>query len=456
MRRYGLLLLLIALFFLLAGCDTGEQAADADAAAAAAEATPSITPSPVPPTETSTPTPTSTETPVPVTVEPTPTRQALPEELKMPIWEVQAGAASVRGLSPMTDVPEALITRQQFRDMIKKELEANDSKEEMRLYVRQLWLLRLAKDPSIDWYEVSADLYSDGILGYYDPTTKEMFIITDKKELDPESSVTVAHEYVHNLQDQNYHLDKMMPKDNTDQDRIMAYRSLVEGDATLSGYAWAATFMGEADYDSLFGKRESISPDVINRTPRYLGEGTIFPYSEGTNFVSEIIKVGGFSTVNVALSDPPRSTEQIMHPEKFLKTPIDQPVVVSLPPLTDTLGAGWTFKETNTLGEFDLKIMLEENGAGDPSRGAAGWGGARYADYQNGDTSLLYTLSTWDTEMDAVEFEGAMGETFSKYPKDGDFWTDAGRFFAMKRTGFRVLFVASTDKGAVERAMSAK
>jgi hypothetical protein len=456
MRRYGLLLLLIAIFALLAGCDAGEQAVAVDTASAAAASTPSTTPSPVPPTETSTSTPAPTDTPVPVTVEPTATRQVLPYDLQMAVWEVQAGAAAVRGLSPMTDVPEALITRQQFRDMIKKQLEADDPTEEVRLYVRQLWLLRLVKDPSIDWYEASADLYSDGILGYYDPTTKEMFIITDKQELDPESSVTVAHEYIHNLQDQNYHLDKMMPKDSTDQDRIMAYRALVEGDATLSGYAWAATYMGDADYFSLFNKRESISPDVINRTPRYLGESTIFPYAQGTDFVSQIIDVGGFSTVNLALSDPPRSTEQIMHPEKFLKTPIDQPVVVSLPPLTDTLGAGWTFKETNTLGEFDLNVMLEENGAGDPDRGADGWGGARYADYRNGETSLLYTLTTWDTEMDAVEFEGAMGETFSKYPKDGDFWTDAGRFFAMKRTASKVLFVASTDKAAVERALSAK
>ncbi|HYP20672.1 MAG TPA: hypothetical protein VEY08_11410, partial [Chloroflexia bacterium] len=108
MRRSVPLLLLIAIFTLLAGCDAGEQAVAVDTASAAAAPTPSTTPSPVPPTETSTSTPTSTETPVPVTPEPTATRQVLPYDLQMAVWEVQAGAAAVRGLSPMTNVPEAL------------------------------------------------------------------------------------------------------------------------------------------------------------------------------------------------------------------------------------------------------------------------------------------------------------------------------------------------------------
>lgn len=411
----------------------------------------------IPPTATATHTPEPTATPTTVpTAEPTATPQALPASLEREIWDVESRAGYVRGLRAVHDVPEIFFTRAEFREYFKKQLQADVPEEEVREYLQQLWLLRLVKDPSIDFYEVSTDLYSDGILGFYEFTTKKLFVISEDFALDPGEKVTLAHEYVHSLQDGRYDLMKMMPKDSNDHDRSLAFRALIEGDAVLSSYTYIFNYMGNSELEKLFERRGTISEETKNNTPRYLGEDTIFPYSEGPKFVSELVAVGGFSTVNLALSDPPRSTEQIMHPEKFLKTPIDQPVSITLPPITPTLGTGWEQRDTDTLGEFDLKIMLEENGAGDAARGAAGWGGGRYALLRNGDAALVYASTFWDTEADAVEFEGAMGETFAKMPRDGEFWSDAGRLFALKRSGSKVLFIASTDRGALELALTAK
>jgi hypothetical protein len=412
--------------------------------ATAAKSSPTVVAQPVAP---------PTEVPPP---EPTATRQVIPPELQAQIDQIEQGASDLRGLQPLDDVPETFLTRAQFREQYKKEMQATLPLDQVKLYLEQLWMLRLVKDPSIDFYSTSADLGSDGIAGLYDPMKKELFVITDKLQLDPPGQVTLAHEYVHSLQDQHYKVAKLWPVGAPDQDREMALRSLLEGDATLSGYAWAANYMSGKDFRSLFDQK-TLSKDVQNKTPPYIGMNFIFPYTVGTEFVARIMQVGSFSTVNLALQDPPRSTEQIMHPEKFLQVPADQPKAVGLPDLTGPLGQGWELKETNTLGEFDLNMMLRENGAGDPDKGADGWGGGKFEMYKLAQEIMVYSSVVWDTEADAKEFYGAMYETFAKDPqeKDTGMWTDGGRTFWMRWNGKRVDFVASTNRPALDRVVAA-
>ena len=56
------------------------------------------------------------------------------------------------------------------------------------------------------------------------------------------------------------------------------------------------------------------------------------------------------------MNDPPKSTEQIMHPEKYLNKPRDNPLPVTMPDLTKTLGAGW--KRTGDFGRYRWKKWL--------------------------------------------------------------------------------------------------
>lgn len=395
--------------------------------------------------------PTPTEV---MTAVPTATRQPIPPDLQFKIDMIEAQTTELRGLRPMIDVPETFLTRAQFREQFKRDMQAEVSWDEAREYLQQLWLLRLVADPSIDFYEVGTDAYSDGILGYYDHYTKELFVITDNADLDAEAQVTLSHEFVHSLQDQHYKLKKIWPTESTDWDKSMAVRSLVEGDATLSGYGWAGNYMSGRDYRSLFEGRQ-LSEEVENRTPPYLGISTIFPYTAGTAFVMQIMGVGYFSTVNLALQDPPRSTEQIMHPEKYIQVPADNPKSVTLPDLLPALGEPWVFRTSNTLGEFEFLMMLQQNKASDPTRGSEGWGGAKFAYYKLEQEALVYASTVWDTEQDAQEFEGAMQESFASMTKDGDYWTDTARSFWMKRDAKKVIFIASTNRPALDRVVAA-
>ena len=164
---------------------------------------------------------------------------------------------------------------------------------------------------------------------------------------------------------------------------------------------------------------------------------------------------GSYKGVNDALADPPQSTEQVLHPEKYLDKPRDEPMPVSLPPLTNTLGAGWTYRDTDTMGEFDLKEMLQINNV-DDANAWEGWGGGRYALYQKGDAALVILGTVWDTSTDATEFNAAMQTSLGSLKKDGTLWTDDKRFFGLKHAASSVTFVGGTDRAAVQRAIEAK
>jgi len=116
----------------------------------------------------------------------------------------------------------------------------------------------------------------------------------------------------------------------------------------------------------------------------------------------------------------PSSTEQILHPEKYLE-PSDEPSEVTLPDLSAEMGKGWTKLQDNVMGELGIRLFFAQQLGGD--RGAeagGGWGGDRYGVHVNDDGSkwLVTWYTVWDTSKDAEEFADAF-EEFAKltHPK---------------------------------------
>jgi len=66
----------------------------------------------------------------------------------------------------------------------------------------------------------------------------------------------------------------------------------------------------------------------------------IFPYEAGAQFVSDLWRSGrSWRTVDQAYSRPSTSTEQVLHPAKYIAD--EGPRPVSLPALLPLLGDGW-------------------------------------------------------------------------------------------------------------------
>ena len=382
-----------------------------------------------------------------------PTRTGIDPELAEEIEEIEAQTVEVRGLELLEDVPISVISREELRQNLIDDVTSEYSQEEADQDTRELWLLRLIEDPDLDLYAFQLDLLTEQVLGYYDPELDEMFIVSDEDGLSALAEFTLSHELVHSIQDQHYDLMKVRFYDQGDNDRDAAAVALIEGDAEVAQMQYIET-MDPAELVELLTEAGTLSSEVVDSAPPYLRESLYFPYEAGLTFVQTLYSDGGFAAINEALTDPPTSTEQILHPEKY-RDQRDDPQQLDLPDLSGTLGDGWAERDTDSLGEFDLSVLLRENGAADYEEAAAGWDGGRYAYYTSDAGELMVVKTVWDSPQDATEFYDAMLATLAG-PLDGEIGAAGqGRFLGLREADGAVWFMTSTDRAAVETALGA-
>jgi len=331
------------------------------------------------------------------------------------------------------------------------------SPEEARVEALTYWLLRLIPDAEIDLYQLQIDLLDEQVAGYYDPETAELVVVTDDGTLKPFDKVTLAHEIVHALQDQHFDL-VAIDEFGTDRDRTAAITALVEGDASLSMTDYMFNYLDPQELilmlgESLLGGDEY---DVLESAPAYIADGLIFSYEAGQEFATALYEAGGYAAIDAALEDPPLSTEQILHPEKYIGPERDEPTEVRNPDVINDLGDGWEVLDSDALGEWDLRMMLTENGI-DPTTAATaaeGWGGSWYDIFESESGALALLTTRWDTEQDATEFGKALLDSFQADAQFGAIWSEDGRFFSAVAGGDTVVLISGTDEAAVATILS--
>ena len=133
----------------------------------------------------------------------------------------------------------------------------------------------------------------------------------------------------------------------------------------------------------------------------------LFPYQEGLRFVRALYQQGGWDAVNRAYRDPPDSTEQVLHPERYLGDR-DRPQAVEVADLSGRLGGGWRSGVELSFGELDARLLLQgELAVTAAGAAAAGWDGGRLRSFQRaGAPPALRTV--WDSTAEAGQFCDAM------------------------------------------------
>jgi hypothetical protein len=133
-----------------------------------------------------------------------------------------------------------------------------------------------------------------------------------------------------------------------------------------------------------------------------------FQYNTGSVFAAAAYLRGGWPAVDAAHLDPPASSEQVIHPEKYFDAR-DRPVAITIGGTEALERDGWTLAMEDTLGELDIRVMVGRDGDAFRAAGvAAGWGGDRMRAYVRGDDVAIVWLTAWDTPGDAAEFAEAM------------------------------------------------
>lgn len=382
-RRGGRTLPLLAVSILLAACSTTDL------------------PSPSP---TSSPAPTQRATPTPSESTPGPRGSADPV-----YGAIAAQIEEIRGLHPTADIAPVVIDQATLRQNLEADFDAANSPEAVEASERVLKALGLlARDSSLR--EQVLDLQAGQVVGYYSPERDELFVVSAAGGVGPTQRATYAHEYTHQLQDQNFGLDKL-GFDTPDQgDRSLARLALVEGDAVTTQTRWMQANLSAEDLGQIFADASDPAVlEALERAPAILRNTAFFPYQEGSIFVASLMVRSGFKGVDAAYVGPPDSTEQILHAEKYLDR--DLPIAVSVPAdLPSRLGPDWSDGGADTLGELQLRIWLGEGGVASTaaSRAAAGWGGDRLMllDGPAGGTAIAL-ITEWDSPADANEFAAA-------------------------------------------------
>ncbi len=386
-----------------------------------------------------------------ITQEPTTTAAARNAALIAATDEVLKETSTLRELAVVRPVLSSTQSRAEIERAVVKDLDEDTSAADMHAAEVTLRKLGLAP-PDFQYRALMIRLLTEQVAGYYEPKTRQ-FHLADWIELEGQKPV-MAHELTHALQDQHFDLRRFQHWPKGDSDAELAAHALIEGDATLAMVMYVSSNpMRALTFLKSLGTM-GVDTKELDQAPRVIRESLLFPYQEGLNWTRALHKQGGWEQVSAAFTNLPQSTEQIMHPEKYLAH--EAPVKVTLPDITNLLNASnqrsevggqrsavtkradgvnlngnrrasnvqppvsWKRIASDVNGEWGTYLLLDQflKSPGDSHRAAAGWAGDRYAVYENSTGQVVFvSVSMWDTEDDAREFYDAyVKRTELRYP----------------------------------------
>ncbi|MFL6291091.1 MAG: hypothetical protein ACJ759_09370 [Thermoanaerobaculia bacterium] len=390
----------------------------------------------------------------------------LPEALENRVEALLEEAEKYRGLEAKEAVPSGTVDDSALKRKMVESFQTDLPPEKLRPVEVALKAFGLVPE-SLDLVKFFPELLTSQVAGFYDPERHYLALVQREGEIVPSSDLpadqvrkaeeaVLVHELTHALQDQHFHLETFasgQPLDDADVARV----ALIEGDATLvmmdffSGMSLAALPGVEEMMGSFLDDPRRMleaAPGIpgvaeLASAPAWFQDTLLFSYFEGFRFSLSVRRKGGQELLDRAFTrDPPRSSEQILHPEKW-HTKRDDPVVLPWPDLSRAL-PGWTKATEAQLGELTIRTLLRGALKKDEraAQAAAGWGGDRFAVYEKDGERLLAWLTEWDTDVDAREFQGAA--------------RGLGRGWAVQRTGRRVVVIRGTLRKPERAALQAE
>jgi hypothetical protein len=301
------------------------------------------------------------------------------------------------------------------------------------------WNAFAMSEPSTDVMAMAQSITDDDLGGFYDPRVKRLYV---RRRAKPSASgydrLTLAHEEEHALQDRFFG----MPDFSTirDADELLALRALFEGDATVASALLDAGRRGTSSVEGIARLARLVPDDplLLRASGVYAAEGVppllraelVWPYVRGSSFVAELAASGGWTLVNAALRNPPKTTEQVLHVEKYIAG--EGAVDVRAPAAPE----GYVSVESGRMGELRTRFFLAQC-APDwiATASASGWGGDAYTIAAQGAEHALLWSTAWDDEDAAKRFAAALEE------RRACARTGAKHEFTVVRDGMRVAFV---------------
>ncbi|QKY20090.1 PGF-CTERM sorting domain-containing protein [Halolamina sp. CBA1230] len=358
-------------------------------------------------------------------------------ELDATVARAMARVEVIRGLEFDMEVPVEIVSRSEFAGS------SNSSyNETFRTFDNAKFEALFLIGEDEDSLAVQQSNRGATVGGYYSPATDSIVLVTDNESSLQVDELTLGHELVHAVQDQEFDLGNFSSQT---RDGANANSGLIEGDANYVQYqyrqrcaeggSWAGSCLRpEASGGGGGGGPANIGVYFVNYQP----------YSDGPAFIAAQKREGGWDAVNDLYDAPPRSAEQVIHPDLYGEDP---PTEVEL---ADEHGEDWErvrpasrldYAEVGQAGVASMFVYPWYAGRSpqgyqavpnfqntwfnytdsgqlsqfDPLNygfdAAAGWDGDRMHVYRNdaGEGGYVWRL-VWDSDAEATEFRGAYEE----------------------------------------------
>jgi hypothetical protein len=378
--------------------------------------------------------------------------------------------AELRGIASPGPPPPVLVrSRVDNRRFIEQEINRRYSQDQLEAERKSMvaWGVLPA---DYDLQRLFLDLLEEQVSAYYDPLGKVM-VVGDWLPRE-EQRAALVHELVHALQDRELPIDAFISPEPGHGDRLLTRQALVEGEAVALTFdlrlkAQATDISRLPDLTMTQGLiTTSAGGPVIDKAPKFVRDLLLFPYVEGLGFIYQFRKRQPWAAMSAIYSDPPRSTTQILHPEKYFDRRED-PVAVAIPDLSRLL-PGSQLVSDDDLGEFSLGAVLALHlGDTDGPRAAAGWRGDRYRIWEDaaGRFIIAYRVVVASPQMAAALADQLRASVERRHPelagkvsgRTGGLvtWAEGGRAFAVERRGASVVLLEQFPLQALDRARDA-
>jgi hypothetical protein len=376
------------------------------------------------------------------------------------IDELKKTVVEIGQLNFTRDVPVRYLDRSQMKKYI-EQLFDNDYPDELAGKETEfLYLMGFTAD-KIALKPLRKKIILENVGGMYNEKTKELLAVEEFRTLDMLNAPALAHELRHAIQDQHFHLAGLLGEYSDFDDRRLAPLAAIEGDATLvmiRELGFDPDLVGEAfSADNMLAFSALAGVSTLTDAPAIVKYQLLMPYLDGLKFSRDILNKKKWRGLNQVLKQPPLSSEQILHPEKYYSREKPVEVRIRYHPVAGQL------IYSGVIGEYFLNVLLA-NGT-EIGDAAAGWGGDAYAIYHHADSTMLLWEAQWDTAGDCSRFfavfknflEKNFKFSFSSGQEQGRPFmagNSAAGYFFLYQNNARMFYVRTNDRVQINEFIS--
>lgn len=379
------------------------------------------------------------------------------------VTELKRRVVEIGGLDFKREVPVRYLDRAQLQEYVGRLFEQDYPQDLADREAEYLYWMGFSRE-RLDLKALRRRIILENVGGLYNEKTDELLAVEEFRRLDALHAPALVHELRHALQDQHVDLAAVLGELSDFDDRKLAALAAVEGDATLVmilQMGFDPERLGEAlSLENVLRLSAGSEAAGLAQAPAVLRQQLLMPYLEGLKFSRAVLRERSWPGLHQALQRPPLSSEQVLHPDKYLAG--ETPAEVSTrfrPSRGEAYHAG-------VAGEHYLNVLLGEEGASAAAPSvAAGWGGDRFTLYRDGPARLLLWEAHWDDAGAAARFhavfrrflERRFGAALRRGRCRGRAFLQgssaAGHFF-LCRENARLFYARSNDRGKIEELIS--